>query len=144
VPRRRAARAVNQEVVLSYPEDLRYTPEHEWARIEGGVVTVGVTSYATEQLGDVVFVELPEVGTKLETMKPFGVVEAVKTVSDLFAPLTGEVVEVNTALADNPALVNQAPFGEGWMIRIKPSDPAEIKKLLTSDDYTRLIEEQHA
>jgi len=129
---------------LSYPDDVRYTAEHEWARLERGVVTIGVTSYATEQLGDVVFVELPEVGRKLESMKPFGVVEAVKTVSDLFAPIAGEVVEVNTALADNPALVNQAPFGDGWMIRIKPADPGAVQKLMSSDDYARMIEEQHA
>jgi glycine cleavage system H protein len=129
---------------LSYPDDVRYTAEHEWARLERGLVTVGVTSYATEQLGDVVFVELPEVGLRLESMKPFGVVEAVKTVSDLFAPIAGEVVEVNTALADNPALVNQAPFGDGWMIRIKPADPGAVQKLMSSDDYARMIEEQHA
>jgi glycine cleavage system H protein len=126
---------------VSYPDDVRYTAEHEWARLERGLVTVGVTSYATEQLGDVVFVELPEVGRKLESMKPFGVVEAVKTVSDLFAPIAGEVVEVNTALADNPALVNQAPFGDGWMIRIKPADPSAVQQLMSSDDYSRLIEE---
>ncbi len=126
---------------MSYPDDVRYTAEHEWARVERGLVTVGVTSYATEQLGDVVFVELPEIGRKLEPMKPFGVVEAVKTVSDLFAPIAGEVVEVNTALADNPALVNQAPFGDGWMIRIKPADPAAVQRLMSSDDYARMIEE---
>ena len=129
---------------MSYPDDVRYTAEHEWARLERGLVTIGVTSYATEQLGDVVFVELPELGRQLESMKPFGVVEAVKTVSDLFAPIAGEVVEVNTALADNPALVNQAPFGEGWMIRIKPADPGAVQRLMTSDDYARMIEEQHA
>ena len=129
---------------MSYPDDVRYTAEHEWARLERGLVTIGVTSYATEQLGDVVFVELPEVGRRLESMKPFGVVEAVKTVSDLFAPIAGEVVEVNTALADNPALVNQAPFGDGWMIRIKPTDPAAVQRLMSSDDYARMIEEQHA
>jgi glycine cleavage system H protein len=129
---------------LSYPDDVRYTAEHEWARLERGLVTIGVTSYATEQLGDVVFVELPEVGRTLESMKPFGVVEAVKTVSDLFAPIAGEVVEVNTALADNPALVNQAPFGDGWMIRIKPADPGAVQRLMSSDDYARMIEEQHA
>lgn len=126
---------------MSYPDDVRYTAEHEWARLERGLVTVGVTSYATEQLGDVVFVELPEVGRKLESMKAFGVVEAVKTVSDLFAPIAGEVVEVNTALADNPALVNQAPFGDGWMIRIKPADPTAVQKLMSSEEYSRLIEE---
>lgn len=129
---------------MSYPEDLRYTTEHEWARLESGLVTVGVTGYAAEQLGDVVYVELPEVGRKLETMKPFGVVEAVKTVADLNAPLAGEVVEINPALSDNPALVNQSPYGDGWMVRIRPSNPAELQKLMNHDDYARMIEEQHA
>lgn len=129
---------------MSFPEDLRYTAEHEWARLEDGVVTVGITSYATDQLGDVVFVELPEVGRTLEAMKPFGVVEAVKTVSDLFAPLAGEVVAVNDALSDNPALVNQEPFGGGWMIRIRPADAGAFAKLMSSDDYSRHVEEQHA
>jgi glycine cleavage system H protein len=129
---------------VRYPEELRYTAEHEWAKLEGGLVTVGITSYATEQLGDVVFVELPEVGKRLEAMKPFGVVEAVKTVSDLFAPVAGEVVAVNDALADNPALVNQAPFGEGWMIRLKPDQPEDVKRLMSHEDYAVLIEEQHA
>jgi glycine cleavage system H protein len=128
---------------LGYPEDLRYTAEHEWARLEGGLVTVGITSYATEQLGDVVFVELPEVGKSLEAMKPFGVVEAVKTVSDLFSPISGEVAEVNGALADNPALVNQAPFGDGWMIRLRPANQGDVQKLMTSSDYERMLEEQH-
>lgn len=128
---------------MGYPEDVRYTSEHEWARLEGGRVTIGITSYATEQLGDVVFVELPEVGKKLEAMKPFGVVEAVKTVSDLYAPVSGQVVEVNGALTDNPALVNQDPFGEGWMIRVRPDDPAAVQKLMTSSDYERMLEEQH-
>ena len=128
---------------MGYPEDVRYTSEHEWARLEGGRVTIGITNYATEQLGDVVFVELPEVGRKLEAMKPFGVVEAVKTVSDLFAPVSGQVVEVNGALTDNPALVNQDPFGEGWMIRVRPDDPAAVQKLMTSSDYERMLEEQH-
>jgi len=129
---------------VAYPEDVRYTREHEWARLEQGTVTVGITSYATDQLGDVVFVELPDVGRALEAGKPFGVVEAVKTVSDLYAPVTGEVVEVNTALSDNPALVNQEPFGEGWMIRIRPADPAAVNRLLSSQDYERHVEEQHA
>ena len=129
---------------MSYPEDLRYTPEHEWAKLDRGVVTIGITSYATEQLGDVVFVELPDVGRKLETMKAFGVVEAVKTVSDLFAPLDGEVVEVNGALVDNPALVNQSPFGEGWMIKVRATAADPLKGLLSSDDYEKLLEDQHA
>ena len=129
---------------MSYPEELRYTAEHEWAKIERGVVTVGITGYASDQLGDVVFVELPEVGRKLESMKPFGVVEAVKTVSDLYAPIAGEVVEVNTALVDNPALVNQSPYEDGWMIRIKPSAAEPLKGLMSSSEYEKLLEEQHA
>ncbi|MCC6348118.1 MAG: glycine cleavage system protein GcvH [Candidatus Eisenbacteria bacterium] len=129
---------------MGFPDDVRYTKEHEWAREEGGLVTVGITSWATDQLGDVVFVELPEPGRALEAGKPFGVVEAVKTVSDLFAPLAGEVVEVNTLLADNPAVVNQAPYGDGWMVRIRPSDPKAFAQLLSHDDYEKLVEEQHA
>ena len=129
---------------MNYPEDVRYTTEHEWARLDGGLVTVGITGYATDQLGDVVFVELPEVGRKLEAGKPFGVVEAVKTVSDLYAPVAGVVAEVNGALADNPALVNQEPYGDGWMIRLKPGVPGDVGRLLSSVDYEKLVEEQHA
>jgi glycine cleavage system H protein len=108
------------------------------------VVTVGITSYASEQLGDIVFLELPEVGKTLEASKPFGVVEAVKTVSDLFAPVAGEVTEVNAALAGNPALDNQQPFGDGWLIRLRPSNAADVEKLLSSAAYQKLVEEQHA
>jgi glycine cleavage system H protein len=129
---------------VSFPEDLRYTAEHEWAREQSGLVTVGITGYATEQLGDVVFVELPAIGRKLEAGKSFGVVEAVKTVSDLYAPIAGEVVEVNAALADDPAVVNREPYGQGWMVRIKPSDPAGLAKLLSSADYAKLVEGAHA
>lgn len=129
---------------MSYPDELRYTTEHEWARLEGDVVTVGITSYATDQLGDVVFVELPDLGRRLEATKPFGVVEAVKTVSDLYAPVSGEVVEVNGALADNPAVVNQSPYEDGWMIRIRINDKTALQKLMSSADYTRMIEEQQA
>lgn len=128
---------------MTFPSDLRYTREHEWARESGGIVTVGITGYATDQLGDVVFVELPEVGRKLESGKPFGVVEAVKTVSDLYAPLAGEVVEINTALGDDPAVVNRDPYGEGWMVRIKLADPASFAGLLSSDDYAKVVSEQH-
>ncbi len=129
---------------MGYPEDVRYTAEHEWARLENGVVTVGITSYATDQLGDIVFVELPDVGRKLEAMKPFGVVEAVKTVSDLFAPVAGEVVDVNRALTDKPALVNEDPFGEGWIVKVKLADPAQYQTLMSSADYEKHVEEQHA
>jgi glycine cleavage system H protein len=129
---------------VSFPDDVRYTREHEWARLEGGQVTIGITSYATDQLGDVVFVELPEAGKAVEAGKTFGVVEAVKTVSDLYAPLSGVITEVNAALSDNPALVNQEPFGEGWMIRVRPTNPADLNGLLSHVDYEKLIEEQHA
>ena len=128
---------------MTFPDDVRYTREHEWAREQGGVVTVGITGYATDQLGDVVFVELPEVGRKVDAGKPFGVVEAVKTVSDLYAPLTGEVVEVNAALGDDPAVVNREPYGAGWMVRIKLSDPAAFASLLSSADYAKVVEESH-
>jgi len=129
---------------LAYPDDVRYTAEHEWARLENGIVTVGITSYASDQLGDVVFVELPEVGKRIEAMKPFGVVEAVKTVSDLYAPVAGVVTEVNGALSDNPGLVNQSPFGEGWMLRIRADAGADLQKLMSSTEYERHVEEQHA
>ncbi|MCE9626782.1 MAG: glycine cleavage system protein GcvH [Candidatus Eisenbacteria bacterium] len=129
---------------MTFPDDVRYTREHEWAREAGGVVTVGITGYATDQLGDVVFVELPEVGKKLESGKTFGVVEAVKTVSDLYAPLAGEVVEVNAALGDDPAIVNREPYGAGWMVKIKLADPASFSTLMSSADYAKLVDEQHA
>ena len=128
---------------MTYPDDVRYTREHEWAREQGGVVTVGITGYATEQLGDVVFVELPEVGRTLEAGKTFGVVEAVKTVSDLYSPLTGEVVEVNTALADDPSVVNKDPYGAGWMVRIRLADPSSFASLLSSADYAQVVAESH-
>ena len=126
---------------MGHPADVRYTPEHEWAKLENGLVTVGITRYASEQLGDIVFVELPQVGKKLDAMKPFGVVEAVKTVSDLFAPLAGEVVEVNAALVANPALVNQSPYGEGWMIRLRPDDASAVSALMTNHAYEHYLEE---
>jgi len=129
---------------LNFPDDVRYTREHEWARQEGGVVTVGITGYATDQLGDVVFVELPAVGRQIEAGGTFGVVEAVKTVSDLYAPVAGEVVEVNGALSDNPAVVNSDPYGGGWMIKIRPGDPGSYAKLLSSQDYAKVVEEAHA
>ena len=128
---------------MAYPDDVRYTQEHEWARQEGDLLVIGITSYATDQLGDVVFVELPEVGKVIETGKTFGVVEAVKTVSDLFAPVAGTIAEVNGALGDNPALVNQEPYGDGWMIKLRPSDPNAFAKLLSNSDYEKLVEESH-
>jgi glycine cleavage system H protein len=129
---------------VAFPDDVRYTSEHEWARLEKGVATIGITSFAAEQLGDVVHVELPDVGRTLAAMSAFGEVEAVKTVSDLFAPLAGEVVEVNAELSDNPGLVNQEPFGAGWLIKLRVSDPGAFEDLLSNVDYEKLVEEQHS
>jgi glycine cleavage system H protein len=117
------------------PADLRYTREHEWAKQEGGNLRVGITHYAQEQLGDVVFVELPKVGTRVTGHQSFGVVESVKAVSDLFAPVSGEVVEANAELGKKPELVNQDPYGRGWMIVIKPATPGEGSDLLTATQY---------
>jgi glycine cleavage system H protein len=121
------------------PADLRYTKDHEWVRLEGDQATVGVTDFAAGELGDVVFVDLPAVGRSLEQFATFGVVESVKAVSDLFAPVAGEVVEVNAALADRPELVNSDPFGEGWMIRLRIHDAAHIAGLLDRAAYDKLV-----
>ncbi|HFE52396.1 MAG TPA: glycine cleavage system protein GcvH [Bacteroidetes bacterium] len=126
---------------MNIPDDLLYTEEHEWVRVDGNVATVGITDYAQSELGDIVYVELPSVGDKTKQMEPFGTIEAVKAVSDLYAPLTGEVVEVNEALADSPDLVNKDPYGEGWMIRIEMADPSELEKLLSAEDYKQVIGE---
>jgi glycine cleavage system H protein len=120
------------------PEELRYTKDHEWVRVEGDEATVGITTFAADQLGDIVFVELPEAGRALEQFATFGVVESVKAVSDLFAPLAGDVVESNARLAEEPELVNGDPFGAGWMIRIKVSDPAQLEELLDAPAYESL------
>jgi glycine cleavage system H protein len=124
---------------MSVPPDLMYTREHEWAKSEGDRVRVGITDYAQEQLGDVVFVELPKVGAKVTQHKGFGVVESVKAVSDLFAPLSGTVVEVNGELPASPEVVNQDPYGRGWMIVVAPSDPAERSNLFTAVQYEAFI-----
>ena len=125
--------------MANVPKDLKYTREHEWARQEGERVRVGITAYAQEQLGDVVFVELPKVGAKVTATKNFGVVESVKAVSDLFAPISGEVAEVNAELGQKPETVNQDPYGKGWMLVVKPSSKAEWDHLLTAQQYEELI-----
>jgi glycine cleavage system H protein len=119
----------------AYPEELRYTKEHEWARPEGDLVRVGITHYAQDQLGDVVYVDLPAPGTELEQGQPFGEVESTKSVSDLYAPVSGAVEERNDELDDRPELVNQEPYGAGWMIVIRPNDPAEVDSLLAVEAY---------
>lgn len=117
------------------PPDLKYTKEHEWVRVEGDIGTVGITDYAQDQLGDIVFVDLPSTGITVSQMQKFGEIESVKAVSELFSPVSGEVSEVNTALADQPELVNDFPYGEGWMLRIRLSEPSEVDQLLTAQDY---------
>ena len=121
------------------PADLRYTKDHEWVRIDGDQATVGVTEFAAQQLGDVVFVDLPPIGKSIEQFATFGVVESVKAVSDMYAPIGGQVVETNPALADRPELVNSDPFGEGWMIRLKVADAAQLAGLLDPAAYEELV-----
>ena len=121
------------------PAELKYTREHEWAKVEGDRARIGITAFAQEQLGDVVFVELPKVGAKVTASKNFGVVESVKAVSDLFAPVSGEVVEVNGELGQKPEIVNQDPYGKGWMLVVKPSNKGEWDQLLTAQQYEELI-----
>ncbi len=122
------------------PEDLKYSKEHEWVRFEEDIATVGITDYAQGELGDIVFVELPRVGTKVECMKPFGTIEAVKAISDLYSPLTGEVVEVNGNLEGDSSIINSDPYGEGWIIKIRYSDSEELKSFLSAADYGVFIE----
>ena len=124
---------------MSSPTDLSYTRDHEWVRVDGDQATVGITQYAADQLGDIVFVELPETGRDLEEAKPFGVVESVKAVSDLFAPLSGTVTSTNDALAATPEQVNNDPYGAGWMIKITVADPSQIDDLLDGEAYDDLV-----
>ena len=123
-------------------EDLRYTKEHEWVKLEKETATMGITDYAQGELGDIVFVELPKVGAKVEQMKPFGVIEAVKAVSELFSPVTGEVIEVNTKLESEAGLINKDTYGEGWIIKVKVKDQSEVNKLLSAEDYKKLLEQK--
>ena len=124
---------------MKVPEDLKYTKEHEWVRVRGQEAEVGITDFAQGELGDVVFVELPAVGASVTQMKSFGTIDAVKTVSDLFAPVSGEVAAINTDLKENPALINQSPYEKGWMVRIKMSNPADLEKLLTAASYQKTL-----
>lgn len=123
------------------PEDLKYTKEHEWVRLEAGTATVGLSHHAQQEMGDLVFVELPEVGETVEAGKPMGTVESVKAVSEVFAPLAGEIAAVNEALADQPELVNQEPYGAGWLARITLADGASPEGLMTADEYRSFVAE---
>jgi glycine cleavage system H protein len=126
---------------MEIPKELRYSREHEWAAIDDNIVTVGITDYAQEQLGDIVYVELPEVGAAVAKDDKFGVVESVKAVSDVYSPVTGTVVAVNTGLPNSPETVNEEPYGDGWMIRVEMSDAEELNDLMTAAEYEKFIEE---
>ncbi|PLX89231.1 MAG: glycine cleavage system protein H [Desulfuromonas sp.] len=125
---------------MDFPEEYKYTEDHEWVSLEGDIVTVGITDFAQDQLGDVVFVELPEVGDELQSGKPFGVVESVKAVSDVYAPVSGEVIEVNEVLPDDPETINQSPYDDGWMLKVRVVDPAVVENLMTATDYQTFVE----
>jgi glycine cleavage system H protein len=124
---------------MNIPKNLNYTKEHEWVLIENSLATIGITDYAQHQLGDVVYVDVTTVGDELEAGDPFGAIEAVKTVADAFMPLSGEVLELNEALEQSPQLVNQDPYGKGWIIRVKISNPEEISGLLSAEAYEKLL-----
>ena len=126
---------------MSLPKELLYTEEHEWVKKEDGKVRIGITDFAQDELGDIVFVELPEAGDEIKADEPFGSVESVKTVSELYAPISGKVVEINEELEDNPEFVNESPYEKAWMVVIEPSDVSQIEELLTPEKYQELIEE---
>ncbi len=127
---------------MEFPKDLKYTKEHEWVKVEGNIATVGITDYAQDSLGDVVYVELPQEGASVTKHEPFGVVESVKAVSDLYAPLSGSVTEVNDAIVDSPEAINEDPYGDAWMIKVEISSASELADLLTADEYQKFIEEE--
>jgi glycine cleavage system H protein len=129
---------------MATPEDNRYAKSHEYVHLEGDVATIGITDYAQKELGDVVFVELPQVGSQLDAGDELGSIESVKAVSELFSPVSGEVIEINEALADNPALVNTDPWGDGWMIKIRVTDATEVDELMTAEEYDEFIEKESA
>lgn len=124
---------------MNIPAELKYTKDHEWVKLEGDVATIGITDFAQGELGDIVYVEVETIGETLDAEEVFGTVEAVKTVSDLFLPMTGEILELNEAIEDAPETVNEDPYGEGWMIKVKVSDPSQFDSLLSAEDYQSLI-----
>ena len=125
---------------MNIPDSLKYTKEHEWMKIEGDEAWIGITEFAQKELGDIVFIEVETVGESLEIEEPFGTIEAVKTVSDLFMPITGEVLEFNETLEANPEIVNKDPYGDGWIVKVKITDPAQLDDLLDAEGYKELIE----
>jgi len=127
---------------MNIPKDLRYSEEHEWVKVEDDTIRIGITSFAQDELGDIVFVELPEVGDKVEASAPFGSVESVKTVSELSMPVSGTIVSVNEDLEDSPEFVNESPYEKAWMIVVKPSNISDVDKLLSPEEYEKLVSEE--
>lgn len=127
---------------MEFPKDLKYTKEHEWIKVDGNTATVGITDYAQDSLGDVVYVELPQEGGSVTKNEPFGVVESVKAVSDLYSPITGSVSEVNDAIIDSPEVINEDPYGDAWMIKVEINSPNDLKDLMSADEYQKYIEEE--
>ncbi|PSL32949.1 glycine cleavage system H protein [Planomicrobium soli] len=126
---------------MSTPQELRYSKEHEWVKLEGGTARIGITHFAQAELGDIVFVELPQVGDELKKDQPFGSVESVKTVSELYAPISGRVVEVNSELDDSPEFVNESPYEQAWMVVVEAIDESEVNELMTAEQYEKMINE---
>jgi glycine cleavage system H protein len=127
---------------MNLPKELRYSDEHEWVKVEGNKVRIGITDFAQSELGDIVFVELPEVGDDVQADEPFGSVESVKTVSELYAPISGKVVEINEDLDDSPEFVNESPYEKAWMIVLEPADMSEVEKLMTAEQYEAMINQE--
>jgi glycine cleavage system H protein len=134
----------NKEIEMDFPEELRYTEKHEWISDEGGKATIGVTEYAQERLGDVVFIEMPEIGMKINKGEAFGVIESVKAASDIFTPVSGEVTGINWTLEDHPEYINQSPYGEGWIIKVRMSDATELNDLMGSEKYRKFVEQEES
>jgi glycine cleavage system H protein len=132
--------AAQKKIVMTFPEDLYYTKDHEWIRVEGDIATVGITDFAQGELGDIVYVEVETIGKQLDAGAVFGTVEAVKTVSDLFLPMNGTITELNTALANSPELVNNDPYGAGWMVKMKIADKEDIKTLMDAKSYEQMVD----
>ena len=128
---------------MQNPQNLKYTKEHEWVAVDGSKVVVGITQFAADQLGDIVMTELPEVGKILQKDKAFGVVESVKSVSDVFAPLSGKILEINTQVTENPGVINQDPYKAGWLVKMEISNNQELEGLMSADQYTKFLEESH-
>ncbi len=127
---------------MEFPQDLKYSKEHEWIKVEGQTVTIGITDYAQDSLGDIVYVELPQEGAEVVKGETFGVIESVKAVSDLFSPVSGKVAEVNDAIVDNPEVINEDPYGEAWMLKVDLASSDDLDGLLSSEDYQQYIEEE--